>query len=333
MTQKINIAHIGAGYWGKNIVRNLYELGVLHTLCDLNQKRLAEFGEAYPEVRITSDLDIILQDEDIAAVTVATPASTHYGIAEQMLAADKHVFVEKPLALQESEGAALAELADQKERILMVGHILRYHPAIEKIKELIDSGAVGRVGYCYSNRLNLGKIRKEENILWSFAPHDISILNFLMEGPPDEVYASGEIILQPGIHDITLTVLKWKSGVTAHINVSWLHPFKEHRFVVIGDKAMLVFDDTKASEKLLLYKKGIDFVKGEPIIRDNDAAPVVYQSREPLRVELQHFIDCVVNGKRPLTDAREGLDVLRVLNLAQKSLESNSNMKGQETDV
>jgi len=324
MAKNLKIAHVGAGYWGKNLVRNLHDLGCLELICDSNAETLQTFKKAYPDVRVTEDFDAVLADDAISAVTLATPAVTHFELVRAALQAGKDVFVEKPLALQPAEGEELVELARAHERILMVGHILRYHPAIRRIKELIEDGSVGRVGYCYSNRLNLGKVRKEENILWSFAPHDISVLIYLLNGPPDEVTASGEVILQPGIHDMTLTVLKWKRGVTAHINVSWLHPFKEHRFVVVGDKAMLVFEDTKQEDKLLLYDRGIDFVRGEPVIRNEEARPVEYEPHEPLRLEMQHFLECVQTRQPPETDGEEGLAVLRVLHQAQAALEGGA---------
>ncbi len=321
MDDEIKIAHIGAGYWGKNIIRNLAEMGNLELICDTQLSSLEQHKKQHPAIATTTNFAGVLANKAINAVTIATPAATHFALAKAALLSGKDVFVEKPLALEVSQGEELAQLAKSERRILMVGHILRYHPIIEKIKELIDQGTLGRVGYCYSNRLNLGKVRKEENILWSFAPHDISVLNYLMGGPPDEISASGEVILQPGIHDVTLTTLKWKAGASAHINVSWLHPFKEHRFVVVGNKAMLVFDDTKEHEKLVLYNRGIDFVKGEPVIRDEQTQVVSVDSREPLRAELDHFIECVQNRSTPKTDANEALDVLRVLTRAQRALE------------
>ncbi|RMF67984.1 MAG: oxidoreductase [Calditrichaeota bacterium] len=320
MKDNLRVAHIGTGRWGKNIVRNLHELGVLEVLCDADQKVLQSFGKQYPGVSLGTEPQRVFENKDIDAVTIATPAATHFELVREALGAGKDVFVEKPLALRPEEGEELARLAKQKDRILMVGHILRYHPAVLRIKELIDEGALGRVGYCYSNRLNLGRVRKEENILWSFAPHDISLFNYLMGGPPDEVSASGEVILQPGIHDVTLTVLKWRSGVMAHIYVSWLHPFKEHRLVVVGDKAMLVFDDTQKEDKLVLYDRGIDFIKGEPVKRDGAPRRVEFEAGEPLRKELEHFLACVRDRTQPHTDATEALAVLRVLNLAQSSL-------------
>ncbi|MFQ5604462.1 MAG: Gfo/Idh/MocA family oxidoreductase [bacterium] len=320
MKNQLKIAHIGAGYWGKNIVRNLHELKALSLICDAKKATLEKFRSLYPEVSLSTNYKDVLTNDSITAVTVATPAATHYELARQALMAGKDVFVEKPLALKVAEGEELATLAQKQNKILMVGHILRYHPAIERIKELMEEGRLGRVGYCYSNRLNLGRVRKEENILWSFAPHDISVLNYLLDGPPERVNASGEVMLQPGIHDVTLTVMKWPSGVMAHIYLSWLHPFKEHRLVIVGDKAMLVFDDTKEHEKLLIYDRGIDFIKGEPVKRDEAPQAVEFASTEPLKNELQHFIHCVQNRQQPKTDAAEALAVLKVLKHAQESL-------------
>lgn len=320
--QEPRIAAVGGGYWGKNIIRNLSQLGVLTAICDSEPGRLAQHQKSYPNIDCISDFNVIVNSKQFDAVALATPAATHFELVKMALIAGKDVFVEKPLAMALSQGEELAELAQKGSRILMVGHILRYHPAIRRIKDLIDNGDVGKVVYCYSNRLNLGKVRQEENILWSFAPHDISVLNYLMGGPPDVVHAFGEIILQAGIHDVTLTVLKWRSGVSAHINVSWLHPFKEHRFVVVGDKAMLVFDDLNAADKLVLYDSGIDFVKGAPVKRDDDKRVIAFDETEPLRAELEHFINCVQKRREPITNAREALDVLSVLTRAQLSLDA-----------
>ncbi len=327
MNEQPKIAHVGAGYWGKNIIRNLNSLNVLAAICDADPATADKFQKVYPKIPCTTDFKSILRNSQITAVAIATPASTHFQLAKEALLAGKDVFVEKPLALQPDQGEELAKLAHDNQRILMVGHILRYHPAVEKIKEFIDSGKLGRVAYGYSNRLNLGKVRKEENILWSFAPHDISVLIFLLNGPPEDVHASGEIILQPGVHDVTLTVMKWRSGVMAHIYVSWLHPFKEHRLVVVGDKAMLVFDDTKEKDKLALYDCGIDFIKGEAVKRDKEAEVIAFEQKEPLRAELEHFLECLQTRRTPKTDAHEALAVLRVLHQAQQSLETRAEIK------
>lgn len=335
MGNNIKIAHVGAGYWGKNIIRNLVALNCLKIICDNNQETLKVYQKQYPKLAYNTDVDDVFADKSIDAVTIATPASTHFSLVRKALQAGLDVFVEKPIAFKYEEGEELAELARVQDRILMIGHILRYHPAIEKTKELIENGTLGRVGYCYSNRLNLGKVRKEENILWSFAPHDISVLIYLLDGLPEKVYASGEVILQPGIHDVTLTVMKWRSGVTAHIYVSWLHPFKEQRFVFVGDKAMLVFDDMKQKDKLVLYNRGIDFIKGQPVLRDEDSEIIEIENKEPLRIEMEHFLSCVENHCQPKTDANEALSVLKVLNSAQESiLESSVDLeKGKDSGI
>ncbi len=335
MGNNIKIAHVGAGYWGKNIIRNLVELNCLKIICDSDQETLKTYQKQYPKLSYNTDVDHVLADKSIDAVTIATPASTHFSLVRKALQAGLDVFVEKPLAFKSEEGEELAELARVQDRILMIGHIMRYHPAIEKAKELIENGTLGRVGYCYSNRLNLGKVRKEENILWSFAPHDISVLIYLLDGLPEKVYASGEVILQPGVHDVTLTVMKWRSGVTAHIYVSWLHPFKEQRFVFVGDKAMLVFDDMKQKDKLVLYNSGIDVIKGQPVLRDEDSEIIEFEDKEPLRIEIEHFLSCVENRSQPKTDANEALSVLKVLNSAQESiLESSVDLeKGKNSGI
>lgn len=318
------VAHIGGGYWGKNIVRNLHEMGLLSVVCDLDSASLANYKKIYPGVSCTRKIDDVLQDSKVKAVTIATPAVNHYEHVRACLQADKDVFVEKPLALTPQDGEELRDLAQEHGRILMVGHILRYHPAIEKIRELLDAGTLGKLRYCCSNRLNLGKVRNEENILWSFAPHDISVILHLVGRSPDEVHTTGEVILQPGIHDVTQTVLRWHDGVMGIINVSWLHPYKEQKLVLVGDKAMLVFDDTKETDKLALYDQGIDFVKGQAVKRDDGMRVVDIESKEPLRAELSHFAECVRTRQKPKTDADEGIAVLQVLDLAQKSLEKKS---------
>ena len=321
MPGKFKIAHIGAGFWGKNIIRNLNDLKELKFICDIDKQNLQDYQKLYPNLTYSANFKEILADKTIDAVTIATPAATHFSLVKEALSAGKDVFVEKPLALSQQEGERLAEIATQNDRILMVGHILRYHPAMKRIKQLVDSGKLGKIGYCYSNRLNFGKVRREENILWSFAPHDISVILYLMDGPPDEVKASGEIILQPRIHDVTHTVMKWEAGVTAYIYVSWLHPFKEHRFVVVGDKAMAMFDDTRRSEKLVLYDKGFDIVKGQLVKREQEGEIIEFDQTEPLRLELEHFLSCIQNRTQPDTDAKESIAVLRVLSLAQVALD------------
>ena len=317
-----SVAVIGSGYWGKNIIRNFHHLDALKLICDKNVTLLAQFKEQYPDVETCLTLNEVLKREDVQAVAIATPAESHFALSREALLAGKHVFVEKPLALTEKEGQALVEMAEQKELVLMVGHILQYHPAIIKLKALIDSGGLGKIQYLYSNRLNMGKIRAEENILWSFAPHDISAILMLLGKMPETVYATGGSYLQQHIPDTTLTALDFPSGVKAHIFVSWLHPFKEQKLVVVGDKKMAVFDDT-SQEKLLLYPHKIQWVDRIPVASKADAQIVPVDMEEPLKVECRHFLECIANQQIPRTDGREGLRVLQVLQASQESLDRN----------
>jgi UDP-2-acetamido-3-amino-2,3-dideoxy-glucuronate N-acetyltransferase len=317
----IRIAVIGSGYWGKNLVRNFHDLGNLAALCDKDPRVLSRLEETYPGIATCRDLDSLLNDfpTPIDAVAVATPAATHYALVKACLLAGKHVFVEKPLALTGEEGYDLIQLAEETNRTLMVGHILHYHSAVTKLKELIDSGALGKIQYLYSNRLNIGKIRSEENILWSFAPHDISVILMVLQEMPHHVWATGGAYLQQQIPDTTLTTLDFPSGVKAHIFVSWLHPVKEQKLVVVGDKKMAVFDDL-TEEKLLLYPHRIDWLNRIPVASKATAEAVPITMEEPLKTECVHFIDCVSQGTRPKTDGREGLRVLQVLQASQQSL-------------
>ncbi len=320
----INIAVVGSGYWGKNLVRNFHDLGVLSAICDKDSTILDNFKEKYEEISTTEDLDYLLDESvfQIGAVAIATPAATHYNLAKKCLLAGKHVFVEKPLALTEEEGQDLIEIAEKNHLTLMVGHILQYHIAVIKLKELIATGELGKIQYLYSNRLNIGKIRAEENILWSFAPHDISVILMLLREMPESVCAAGGAYLQQKIPDTTLTTLDFPSGVKAHIFVSWLHPFKEQKLVVVGDKKMAVFDDM-SDEKLMLYPHRIEWLNRIPIAAKAEAEVVKVKIDEPLKAECKHFIDCVANRQQPITDGREGLRVLQVLQASQQSLNEN----------
>jgi UDP-2-acetamido-3-amino-2,3-dideoxy-glucuronate N-acetyltransferase len=317
----VKVAVVGGGYWGKNLIRNFYELGALEIVCDISEDVIQGVKERYPEVRTVKDFEFVLESKDIGAVVIATPASTHYALAKEALSAEKDVFVEKPLAMRSKEGKELVKLAEEKGKILMVGHLLRYHPAVLKLKELIDSGVLGKVQYIYSHRLNLGKLRTEENILWSFAPHDISVILGLLEETPQSVSAFGEAYLQSEIYDVTLTVLDFPSQLKAHIFVSWLHPFKEHRLVIVGSEKMVVFDDTKEDEKLSLYPHTIEWKRGKvPVAQKAKREIVEVEMKEPLKIECEHFLECVKERKRPRTDGREGLEVLRVLEMAEESI-------------
>jgi UDP-2-acetamido-3-amino-2,3-dideoxy-glucuronate N-acetyltransferase len=317
-----NLAVVGNGYWGKNLVRNFFELGALRTICDGNPLVEANVLEKYPKIAFCRDYSEVLSDDEIHAVVLATPAALHFDMAKHALQAGKDVFVEKPLALSAAEGSELVELASKNRRILMVGHILRYHPAVRKLKELIDSGSLGRIEYVYSNRLNMGKIRTEENILWSFAPHDISVVLGLLGEEPESVTCEGGYYLSRSVADVTLSHLTFASGVLAHVFVSWLHPFKEQRLVLIGSEKMAVFDDA-ASDKLVLYPHRVEWKDRIPNAVKAESEPVALEAAEPLRNECRHFLDCMVSRRSPLTDGREGLRVLRVLNACQKSLEGH----------
>ena len=320
---KKNIAIIGCGYWGKNLVRNFYELNSLYAICDVDEKKLKPFQEKYPDLNVLHDYKTLMKNPKIDAVVIATPAVTHYTLSKEALLANKDVFVEKPIALNYKEGEELVSLAKEKDRILMVGHILEYHPAVIKLKEIINKGELGKINYIYSNRLNLGKFRTEENILWSFAPHDISIILTLLGEMPTEVSAHGGNYLNPDIADVTITTMSFPSGVKAHIYVSWLHPYKEQKLIVIGDKKMIVFDDVNPDNKLFMYSHKIDWVGRLPIPRPEEAQPIDVEKKEPLRAECEHFIECVASRKTPKTDGNNGLRVLKILEGCQESLKDD----------
>jgi len=325
------ICVVGAGYWGKNLVRVFNnDLGVLGAVCDKDEKNLSAISQKYPGVNFYKSMEDAFSDmgENISAVAVATPAITHFEVVRRALAEGKDVFVEKPLAMKVEEGEALAELADKNGRILMIGHILNYHPAVTKLEEILKDGSLGKIYYIYSNRLNIGKLRSEENILWSFAPHDISVIIRLCGGEkPSLVRAMGGDYLQKGIHDTTISFLEFPSGIKGHIFVSWLNPFKEQKLVVVGSKGMAVFDDTQPwEEKLVVYPHGVSWVEGRiPVAQIAQKTRVeISPKTEPLRLECEHFLGCVETRKKPLTDAGEGLKVLEVLGRAQESLFSQS---------
>jgi len=318
-TSKINVAVVGIGYWGKNLVRNFHELGALAMLCDGERSVEERCGNEYKSVRFCGDFSVVLSDPSISAIALATPATTHYEMAKAALEAGKDVFVEKPLAIDVKQGEDLVNLAAAQHRVLMVGHILRYHPAILKLQQLIQDGALGQINYLYSNRLNIGKIRTEENILWSFAPHDISVILSLLNEMPNRVFCQGGAYLNRQIFDVTLSQFDFPSGVQAHIFVSWLHPVKEQRLVVVGSEKMAVFDDT-AEDKLVLYPHKVKWQNRVPTAVKANGEIVKLENREPLRAECQHFLDCVESRTSPVSDGAEGLRVLRVLDACQRSL-------------
>jgi predicted dehydrogenase len=315
-----NIAVIGAGYWGINHVRNFHELGALSLVCDASEAMLEKVRGRYAGVKTQTDVRTALDDRSIKAVVIATPAETHCNLATRAIEAGKDVLVEKPLTLDVEEGERLVKLADERGAILMVGHLLEYHPAVLRLRELIESGELGELRYIYSNRLNLGKVRREENILWSFAPHDIAIILRLVGALPARVAATGGAYLQPSIADVTVTNIEFPTGVRAHIFVSWLHPYKEQRLVVVGSKRMAVFDDVRKDAKLMIYDQGVEIVNGEPVTRKNEGIAEQLESEEPLRRQCLQFLECIRTRRRPLTDGESGLRVLRVLDAAERSL-------------
>ena len=322
ISKMLSIAVIGSGYWGKNLVRNYHQIGVLKLICDKNETLLEKFKEEYPDVETCIALNDVISRDDIHGVVIATPAEMHFSFAREALLAGKHVYVEKPLVLEEKEGEELISLAEENNLVLMVGHLLQYHPAFVSLKELALNGDLGRINYIYSNRLNLGKIRREENILWSFAPHDISMILSLVGEEPEAVVATGGNYLHKKIADVTTTHLEFPSGLRAHIFVSWLHPFKEQMLVVVGDRKMAVFNDTKPwKDKLLLYPHEIRWENNIPVPAKAEPERLDIPKDEPLRLECEHFLDCISNGKKPITDGREGLRVLKILKASQRSLD------------
>lgn len=319
----MKLAVLGHGHWGRNLVRVFHQLGALAAVCEASPAARQEVAEKYPGVRVESDPAAVFGDASLNAVVIATPAETHFTLAKAALEAGKNVFVEKPLALRSTEAEALVALAEGRKRVLMVGHLLRYHPAIRKLKELCQAGELGRIEYVYSNRLNLGKVRREENALWSFAPHDVSVLLHLFESMPLQVSTTGGTYLQPNIADVTVSTLLFDHGGRAHIFVSWLHPFKEQKLVVVGSKKMAVFDDVAAQNKLMLFDKAIAMVDGNFQVKRPEGVPVAIDATEPLANECRHFLDCASSGRAPETDGHEGLRVLLVLQACQKSLQLN----------
>lgn len=317
--KKVNVCVVGMGYWGKNLVRDFHTLGALRAVCDSRPEVEALCKKLHPDVKYFASYGEVLGDASIHAVVLSTPAVTHYDLARRALLAGKDVYVEKPMAVTARDGEELVAIAKEHGRILMVGHILRYHPAVVKLSELVNTGALGKMQYMYSNRLNIGKIRTEENILWSFAPHDISIMLHLLGEMPQRVWCEGGNYLSQGVSDVTLSHFEFPGGVRAHIFVSWLHPFKEQRLVVVGSEKMAVFDDS-AENKLILYPHKVEWKNRVPTAIKADAEVVPLDAAQPLYLECAHFLECLRSRRVPLTDGEEGLRVLRVLEACQVSL-------------
>ena len=320
------IGLIGAGYWGKNLARNFFALDALATICDASQELLEGYREQYPGITTCTDIDHLLADDNITAVAIATPAPLHYSLACTALDAGRDVYIEKPICLDVTEAEDLDRRALAAGRILMVGHLLQYHPMVIRMQELIATGAIGKLHYLSSNRLNLGKIRQEENALWSFAPHDISvILSLTGNALPESVRCVGGSYLTEGVEDVTMTTLRFANGVRAHVHVSWLNPFKEQRLVAVGSTGMITFDDTLAwDHKLALFRQHITWREGS-VPEPNKADPeyIAVPEGEPLLAECAHFLDCCRERTPPKTDGAEGIRVLRVLQAASGSLQAD----------
>jgi UDP-2-acetamido-3-amino-2,3-dideoxy-glucuronate N-acetyltransferase len=317
------VAVVGVGYWGKNLVRNFHHLDALAALCDDRENVERDCQKQYPGVAFYREYAALLADPSIQAIALATPAVTHFEMAKAALEAGKDVLVEKPLAIDVRHGEQLVRFATANGRILMVGHILRYHPAILKLQALIQGGELGKITYLYSNRLNIGKIRTEENILWSFAPHDISVMLALLNEMPSSISCQGNAYLNRDVVDVTLSHFDFPSSVQAHIFVSWLHPVKEQKLVVVGSTKMAVFDDT-AEHKLVLYPHRVEWKNRVPTAIKAEGEIVALDAGEPLRAECQHFLEAVARRQTPVSDGAEGLRVLRVLDGCQRALLSRS---------
>src|SRR5882724_473832 len=329
MSPTASVGVLGCGYWGKNLVRSFHELGSLRAICDVDLERAKSLAAKYG-VDICATFRQLLDRKDIEAIVIAAPAVEHFRLAKQALLAGKDVFVEKPLALRVEEGEELADLSVTTGRLLMVGHLLHYHPAIKKLKELVRGGTLGKIEYFYSSRLNFGKLRTEENILWSFAPHDISAILYLLGEEPTTVAAHGGAYLNSNIADVTLTSCEFASGVTAHIFVSWLHPFKEQKLVIVGDRQMAVFDDMETARKLVLYPHQIEWIDRHPIAKRSEGQVVSLPPLEPLRLECLHFLECISTRQTPNTDGENGVRVLRILNASERSLKTHGQVQKLE---
>jgi predicted dehydrogenase len=328
MSTRIGV--VGLGYWGPNLARNFDRLpgAELRWICDQSQEARERWAVSFPDARASGDLDELLEDPELDAVVVATHVPSHATLAVRALGAGKHCFVEKPLAQSVAEADQVVAAAREAGRVLMVGHLLEYHPGVEKLKEIAESGELGDIYYLYSNRLNLGKLRPDENALWSLGAHDVSVLLHLAGGEePVECQARGESYMQPGIEDVVFCYLRFPSGLAAHLHLSWLDPHKERRFTVVGSKKMATFDDMEIERKVTVYDKGFDQKYesyGEYVTRSGDIWSPHVSNEEPLRIECRHFIERIADGGEPRSGGESGLRVVRVLEALQRSLEESS---------
>jgi predicted dehydrogenase len=325
---EVGVGVVGLGYWGPNLARsfNALEGCELRWCCDVSAEARGRWSRSFPSTRFSADLDELLADSDLDAIAIATGVASHGRVAHQVLGAGKHCFVEKPIARSVEEASAVADAAETSGLVLMVGHLLEYHPGVAKLKEILDSGTLGDLYYVYSERLNLGKIREDENALWSLGAHDVSVLLHLLGGEePEEVLAHGESFVRDGVEDVVFCYLRFPSGRVAHMHLSWLDPHKERRFTLVGSQRMATFDDMALERKVTVYDKGFDpdFENyGEYITRSGDVMSPQISNEEPLRAECRHFLDCVREGVEPRSGSESGLRVVRVLAALQRSLES-----------
>ena len=327
MKPMIRIGVVGLGYWGPNLARNFAAIAgcELAWCCDASEEARARWAPAFPTARFTADLDDLLDDPDLDAVVLATPVPTHGPLAERVLQAGKHCMVEKPLAYTVEDAERAVAAAAAADQILMVGHLLVYHPGVEMLKTIAGSGELGDIHYIYSHRLNLGKLRSDENALWSLGAHDISVVLHLAGEDPDTVEARGEAYTRAGVEDVVFSFLRFPSGVAAHLHMSWLDPHKTRSFTVVGSRKMATFDDMELERKVTIYDKGFDedtHSYGEYITRSGDIHSPRISNREPLRIECEHFVDCIREGKQPRSDGAAGLRVVRVLAELQANLDA-----------
>ena len=320
----ISVGVIGCGSWGPKLARNIDALddARVTAVCDIDPERLAEVSADYEAAEAFADYRGVLEGP-ADAVVIATPAPTHFGIAREALVAAKHVLVEKPMTLTVADGQALVEAAERAQRVLMVGHLLEYHPAVERLRELIAAGTLGRVLFIYGRRVNLGQVRSDENALWCLGPHDVSVAGYLLDAAPTEAWAVGGCFLRPDVEDVVFMAARYRDGALLHGHFSWLDPGKVRTISVVGDRAMAVFDDGEPVDKLRVFERRVELphgAGGAPKYRDQGARTVPLPDTEPLRRECQHFIDCIRSGARPRSDGHDGLRVVRVLEAAQRSL-------------
>jgi predicted dehydrogenase len=322
----IRVGVVGLGYWGPNLARNFAAIAgcELGWLCDASQEAREQLAPSFPGARTTGDVEDLLDDAELDAVVLATPVPSHAELATRVAQAGKHCFVEKPLATTAADGEQAVAAAERAGRILMVGHLLEYHPAVDRLKGLLDEGQLGGLYYVYGNRLNLGKLRAEENALWSLGAHDVSVVLRLIGEEPEECVAHGESYVREGVQDVVFCYLRFPSGVVAHLHLSWLDPHKERRLTVVGARRMATFDDMLLDGKLTVYDKGFDedaHTWGEYIARSGESFSPQISNAEPLRIECEHFLECIRTGATPRSDGHSGLRVVRVLERLQRSLE------------